>query len=86
VNKIQDTVMLGYDETGTRFLFEQDPPENGGIYKVYKSVEATNYWVYLSRFDTINRIASGTFSVDLVNVDDNLDTVLIREGRFDVPF
>ena len=86
VDKIQDTIMLGYNETGTRFLYERDPPKSGGVYKVYKSVENPNSWLYLIRFDTISRIASGTFSVDLLNTDNNLDTVRIREGRFDVRF
>lgn len=45
-----------------------------------------NSWIQFSKFDTLTRIASGTFSIDLVNIADIQDTVFIRDGRFDVPF
>lgn len=83
---INDTIILPPGDTGTRFIYERHPPKNGGSYKVYHSSGNKNSWVFLSRLDTINRIASGTFSVDLINIDHSLDTVKIRDGRFDMPF
>jgi hypothetical protein len=58
----------------------------GGKLFLHHSIVSQNSWIQFSRFDTIARIASGTFSVDLINADNNQDTVRIREGRFDVPF
>jgi hypothetical protein len=55
-------------------------------YSVYSSVKNKNSFICFSSFDTINRIASGTFSIDLLNIEDNQDTISIREGRFDVRF
>ncbi len=79
-----DSIYWDTVDTNSFFAMEILPPNTGGANKSYMSLSNSNSWIYLSRFDTINRIASGTFSVDLLNVDDDQDTVHIREGRFDV--
>ncbi|TVQ78087.1 MAG: hypothetical protein EA358_05425 [Flavobacteriales bacterium] len=82
---IGDTAYFEYNETGRRVTYYYTPYKNGP-FNVYRSIATNRSWVYLSRFDTINRIASGTFSIDLLNIEDNQDTISIREGRFDVRF
>lgn len=82
---IRDTAYFDDSDTG-RIIRYNYSPFRGGPLKRYKTISSKSSWVYLSRFDTISRIASGTFSAVLINKDDNSDTVRIREGRFDVPF
>lgn len=43
-------------------------------------------WLHIQFLDTVRHIVSGTFEFDAVNEKNNLDTVKIREGRFDLKF
>jgi len=42
--------------------------------------------VSVTYFDTLNRIASGTFEMDLINNSCDKTLMLVRDGRFDVRF
>ncbi len=58
----------------------------GGPCSTYRSILGDNSWVLFSRFDTTAHIAAGTFSLNLLNMEDEMDTVKIRDGRFDLYF
>ncbi|TVQ78086.1 MAG: hypothetical protein EA358_05420 [Flavobacteriales bacterium] len=87
VNEVKDTVFFQHRNEPSSFFYEKHQTANSPL-KFYVSTETNNSWIYFSRLDTTNRIASGTFSVDLLNFKENtdVDTVYIREGRFDVRF
>lgn len=40
--------------------------------------------VYLTKFDTINRIISGKFSFEAIHEEDKTDTLKVTDGRFDM--
>lgn len=42
--------------------------------------------VTITHLDTLNKIASGTFEMDLINHDCDKTLMLVRQGRFDVRF
>lgn len=85
-NKIYlDVSFLADSLASSGSIYTYEAHKNGPN-AVYRSIGGKNSWIHFSRFDTINRIASGTFSIDLLNRDDDQDTVRVREGRFDVFF
>ena len=43
------------------------------------------HYLEFLRFDTINKIASGTFEFTIINPKDSLDIWEIKDGRFDMP-
>lgn len=49
------------------------------------SIDSNNF-INISRLDTINRIASGTFQFKVINENDLLDTLKVTDGRFDLKF
>lgn len=83
-----DTIKLDsirYSGTYLNYIIEP-PDERREDFKSFQSIGNSNSWLLFSKFDTINRIASGTFSANLVNVADSLDSLEIRKGVFDVGF
>jgi len=46
----------------------------------------TSNFIIISRLDSIERIVSGTFQFNLLNLNNNLDTQKFTEGRFDLKF
>lgn len=46
----------------------------------------SNNFIDLIRLDTVNRIASGTFQFNLINTNNDFDTIRITEGRFDCKY
>ncbi|HYG16766.1 MAG TPA: hypothetical protein VEC12_13500 [Bacteroidia bacterium] len=52
----------------------------------YYCLKDTYGWLHIQFLDTVKHIVSGTFEFDAVNENNNLDTVKIREGRFDSRF
>ncbi|RIH65997.1 hypothetical protein D1164_06950 [Mariniphaga sediminis] len=87
----RDSVIKG--ESTLKGSFESDEDCSNGIvhFKNYASQTAsfqTTYddfgKIYISRFDTINQIISGTFYFDAVNSSG--EKIEIRDGRFDVKF
>jgi len=56
----------------------------GGIINEYFTQDIYQGELYLSRFDDVNQVVSGTFWFDAVN--DKGEKVEVREGRFDVHF
>lgn len=86
-NVAKDTMYLQHKIEPSHFFYEKDQIAISQ-FKVYISIENSSSWIYFSRLDTINRVASGTFSIDLLNYEDKTDndTIQIRDGRFDVRF
>jgi hypothetical protein len=67
---------------------DYDPENNDFYYKAERKDERNRGKIYLTKFDTINKIASGIFSdIVLINsrkyVQDK-DSVKITQGRFDI--
>tara|TARA_R110002096_G_scaffold386418_3_gene580460 strand:+ start:4168 stop:4740 length:573 start_codon:yes stop_codon:yes gene_type:complete len=83
-----DTVVLdSFRYSGTYLNYIIEPPDDRlEDFKSFQSIGNVNSWLIFSKFDTINRIASGKFSADMVNVNDSLDSLKIRQGTFDVRF
>ena len=83
-----DTIKLdNIVNSGTYLNFIVVPPsERPEDLKIFQSIGNADSWLVFSKFDTINRIASGTFSSNLVNEEDSLDSLKIRQGTFDVRF
>lgn len=79
---------------GTKYILKNYPDNNeiygsygivsGGIINEYPTKGTYQGELYISRFDDINQIVSGTFWFDAVN--DKGEKVEVREGRFDVHF
>lgn len=84
-NSISDTTYFTNNQSDVfaAYVYSQ---YRGGSYYYYFPISSKLSWIYLSRFDTIKGIASGTFSIDLLNINSNQDSVHIREGRFDILF
>ena len=81
-------------EQGQKYVL-QNGPEDGQIYGSYGitiSINSNEFItkgiykgeLYVSKFDEINQIVSGTFWFDAVN--DKGEKVEVREGRFDVRY
>ena len=83
-----DTVVLdSFRYSGTYLNYIIEPPDDRlEDFKSFQSIGNVNSWLIFSKFDTINRIASGKFSADMLNVNDSLDSLKIRNGTFDVRF
>ncbi len=83
-----DTIILdSLRYSGTYLNYIIEPPDDRlEDFKSFQSIGNVNSWLIFSKFDTINRIASGMFSADMVNVNDSLDSLKIRQGTFDVRF
>ena len=58
-----------------------DITDNNNFY--YNSYENSGT-IIITRFDTKNRILSGTFSAKLVNETDSTDIIEVANGRFDI--
>jgi len=67
--------MIGYNHQDSLHFFEYTNFAND-----------SNNYLNLMRLDTISRIASGTFQFQLINPEDNADTIKVTEGRFDVRY
>ncbi len=82
-----DTLFLSNSVNGSGATYEYQ--ENDNDYVRYISEVGVNSWLLLTKLDSTThqyRVASGLFSADLVNENDEKDTVKIRNGRFDVRF
>lgn len=87
----KDSVLIGESTLKGSFEIEGNC-SNGMIYMEGYTPQTASFQtslkdtgkIYISRFDTINRIISGTFYFDAVNSLG--EKVEIRDGRFDVKF
>lgn len=52
----------------------------------YYTEENSNNWMEITRLDSANRIVSGVFQFDLVSDEVDMDTIKVRDGRFDLEF
>jgi hypothetical protein len=77
--------------TGKHYLYSNHNNSNYIRY-AWNSINYENFandsnnFIDLTRLDTVSRIASGTFRLMLLNVNDPKDTVRITDGRFDIQF
>jgi hypothetical protein len=54
-----------------------------GPTKRYELDTLAPFHIHITKLDTVNKIVSGTFEMDLIEIDDSLDVLYIRHGRFD---
>jgi hypothetical protein len=77
--------------TGKHLLYLDGPSENYlSVSKYYREYyckkKDSNNNVNIHTLDTVNRIVSGTFQFYAIGLDNNLDTVKVTDGRFDLRY
>jgi len=71
-NSMEGYANYAYSITSACFGYDHDQSNPGSV--------------YISHLDSINRIISGTFEMDLVNDDCEPNLLKITDGRFDVTY
>ncbi len=54
-----------------------------GPTKIYALDTLAPFHIHITKLDTVKKIVSGTFEMDLIEIDDPMDVLQIRHGRFD---
>jgi len=53
-------------------------------YKDYINILSNKFYLNITKFDTINKIVSGTFAGVLYDQNNIADSTVLKEGRFDI--
>ena len=51
--------------------------------KIYELDTLAPFHIHITKLDTVKKIVSGTFEMDLIEIDDPNEVLQIRHGRFD---
>jgi hypothetical protein len=54
-----------------------------GPTKIYRLDTLAPFHIHITKLDTVKKIVSGAFEMDLIEIDDPMDVLQIRHGRFD---
>lgn len=75
-----------YTISNTNYFNSNSYFTKNGPLKIYEIDESALNQVTITRLDTAVNIASGTFEMNLREIDDSTDILQIRHGRFDVRY
>jgi hypothetical protein len=54
-----------------------------GPTKIYELDTLAPFHIHITKLDTVKKVVSGTFEMDMRRISDSLDVLQIRHGRFD---
>lgn len=75
-----------YEKANSVFFSVSVATKNNDSYKIYYLDTTSYHEILIKNLDTVKNIASGTFEMDMREIDDSTDILQIRHGRFDVRY
>ncbi len=72
-----------YDKMNLEYFTIRHSVSNPGSSKIYALDTLAPFHIHITKLDTVKKIVSGTFEMDMRRISDSLDVLQIRHGRFD---